>query len=70
LTHHWHKTVEDKRALGATYLRQRARNKVTRLLYGDGMINTPYGLGSERTMDEYIKFSGIDYKNRTITNKV
>jgi hypothetical protein len=34
------------------------------------MINTPYGLGSERTMDEYIKFSGIDYKNRTITNKV
>ena len=65
-THHWHENTDNKRVLKSTYLRQRAIKRVNRLLYGDGMKNSIYGLGSVRTLDQYIKFSGIDYKNRII----
>ena len=66
LTHHWHKSVEGQRSIGSAYLRARAIKRINRLFYGDGMTNSPYGLGSVRTLDEFISFSGIDYKNRTI----
>ena len=62
-THHWHESIDNKRALKSTYLRQRAIKRVNRLFYGDGMKNSIYGLGNVRTLDEYIKFSGIDYKS-------
>ena len=66
LTHHWHKSVESQRALNAEYLKARAIKRINRLLYGDGMKGSAYGLGSTRTLDEFIAFSGIDYKNKTI----
>ena len=65
-THHWHPNTANKRALDSTYLRQRATQRINRLFYEDGMKNSVYGLGSVRTLDEYIEFSGINYKNRTI----
>jgi len=64
--HHWHKDVEAKRVLNSSYLRQRAIKRINRLFYGDGMKNTSYGLGYTRSLDEFIKFSGIDYKNKVI----
>lgn len=67
-THHWYKSVDSKRVLSSSYLKQRAINRINRLLYEDGMKNSVYGLGDVRTLDDYIKFSGIDYKNRTIKN--
>lgn len=65
-THHWHESVASKRALDANDLKSRAVKRINRLFYGDGMKNTPYGLGSVRSLEEYIDFSGIDYKNKTI----
>jgi len=66
LAHHWHKSVENKRDLKASYLRERGIQRINRLFYGDGLENSVYGLGNVRTLDEYIKFSGIDYKTKTI----
>ncbi|NOQ30430.1 MAG: hypothetical protein GQ570_04810 [Helicobacteraceae bacterium] len=65
-THHWNKDVDTKRVLSSTYLKERATQRINRLFYEDGMKNSIYGLGNVRTLDEYIRFSGIDYKNRVI----
>jgi len=69
LTHHWHETVESKRTLSASYLKNRATKRINRLFYGDGMVNSIYGLGNIRSLDEYIAFSGIDYKNKIIEKR-
>ncbi len=66
ITHHWHKSVEKKRSLNYAYLKNRSKERINRLFYGDGMKNSIYGLGTKRTLDDFIKFSGIDYKNKTI----
>ncbi|MCX6076306.1 MAG: hypothetical protein NTW78_05385 [Campylobacterales bacterium] len=66
LTHHWHKSVDDKRALNSTHLTNRAKERILRLFYGDGMKDTVYGLGSIRSLDEYIAFSGVNYKNNIV----
>ena len=63
---HWDKNVESKRTLSASYLKTRAIQRINRLFYGDGIKGSVYGLGEVRTLDEYIAFSGIDYKNMTI----
>lgn len=64
LTHHWHKSTSTKRALDGTYLRARARERVKRLFYGDGLRGTPYGLGDVRSLEEFVALSGIDYINK------
>jgi hypothetical protein len=64
---HWNKSIESKRVLSASYLKIRAIKRINRLFYGDGMKGSIYGLGDTRTLDEYIKFSGIDYKNKIIS---
>lgn len=69
LSQHWNKDANDKRVLSSAHLTNRTIKRVNRLLYGDGMKNSVYGLGSVRTMDDFIAFSGIDYKNKTI-NKI
>lgn len=65
-THHWHKSVDSQRLLSASYLKLRATARLNTLLYGDGMKNKVYGLGNDRTLDEFIKHSGIDYNNKKI----
>jgi glycosyltransferase involved in cell wall biosynthesis len=69
VSQHWHKSVDEKRVVSSTHLKERTIKRVNRLLYGDGMKNSIYGLGSVKTMDEFIAFSGIDYKNKKI-NKI
>ena len=64
--HHWHKSVESKRTMNYAYLKERSKKRVNRLLYGDGIKDSIYGLGSSRSLQEYIEFSGIDYVKRVI----
>lgn len=66
-THHWHENIESQRALSAGHLKARATKRITRLFYGDGMQESIYGLGKVRTLEDYITFSGIDYKSKTIS---
>ena len=61
-THHWHGATEARRAFGSAYLTERAKQRLNRLLMGDGLPGA-YGLGSARTLAQYAELSGIDYAN-------
>jgi hypothetical protein len=64
-THHWHGQIDAQRAFNSAYLTERAKKRLTQLLCGDGLPGA-YGLGSERTLDQFMSFSGIDYRQRTV----
>jgi hypothetical protein len=66
-THHWHGETEAKRAFRSSYLLDRARKRLNRLLMGDGLPGA-YGLGSARTMAQYAELSGIDYEKHSISD--
>lgn len=63
---HWHESVRDKRALSTSYLKSRSKARLNRLLYGDGLTGSAYGLGKVRTLNDYSIFSGIDYSKKSI----
>lgn len=67
-THHWSGDVSKQRDFDWTYLQKRAKERVKKLIYGE-LNRSIYGLGQDRTIQEYIQLSGIDYINFTITNK-
>jgi len=64
---HWHESVRDKRALTTSYLKKRSKLRLNRLLFGDGIPGSAYGLGSERSLADYSEFSGINYPDKTIS---
>ncbi|WP_082551805.1 GlcNAc-transferase family protein [Massilia sp. Root351] len=66
-SHHWHGEVDRLRAFSGAYLTTRAAERLRRLLCGDGLPGA-YGLGSERTLAQYAAFSGIDYRNGTVSD--
>ncbi len=66
-THHWHGETEARRAFRSSYLLERARQRLNRLLMGDGLPGA-YGLGSVRTLAQYSELSGIDYANQKISD--
>lgn len=66
---HWHESVRDKRSVTTSYLKKRSKERLNRLLYGDGLANSVYGRGSVRTLKEYCEFSGIDYFSKTISDR-
>jgi hypothetical protein len=66
-THHWHGETDARRAFQSAYLTERAKQRLTRLLMGDGLPGA-YGLGSARTMAQYAEMSGIDYASQTISD--
>ena len=65
-THHWHGNVDTQRAFTGAYLTERAKQRLTQLLRGDGLPGA-YGLGSVRTLNEFMAFSGIDYRTNGVT---
>jgi glycosyltransferase involved in cell wall biosynthesis len=66
-THHWHGATDAKRAFQSTYLTERAKQRLNRLLMGDGLPGA-YGLGTARSMDQYRELSGIDYRTQTVSD--
>lgn len=64
-THHWHGEVAARRAFDMAHLEQRARQRLGRLVRGKDLPGA-YGLGAERSLDQFIAFSGIDYKQLVI----
>ena len=67
-THHWYGEIDGQRGFTSAYLTQRAKDRLTQLLCGDGLPGA-YGLGQARSLDEFIAFSGIDYKQRVISER-
>lgn len=66
-THHWHGELDARRAFASSYLTERARLRLNRLLMGDGLPGA-YGLGTVRSMAQYAELSGIDYARQTISD--
>jgi hypothetical protein len=66
-THHWYGETDAKRAFQSAYLTERAKQRLNRLLMGDGLPGA-YGLGTARSMDQYRELSGIDYRTQTVTD--
>ena len=67
--HHWSGDISKQRDFDWVYLQKRAKDRLQKLIYGK-LNSSIYGLGKDRTIDEYIKFSGIDYFNYTITDSI
>ena len=68
-THHWSGDISKQRDFDWIYLQKRAKDRLQKLIYGK-LNSSIYGLGKNRTIDEYIKFSGIDYFNYTIKDSI
>ena len=66
-SHHWHGEVASQRAFDMRQLELRAAARLDRLLSAEGLPGG-YGLGMARSLDDFIAFSGIDYKRKTISN--
>lgn len=62
---HWSPEQDEQRAVRWHSLEQRARARLTEMLWGASDLGV-YGLGSTRTLADYAAFSGIDYASRTI----
>lgn len=65
-THHWHNETDKKRVFNWNFLHERALKRLNKLLFEDGMKNSIYGLGRMRTIEDFKKLSGIDYKNKKL----
>ncbi|MES2263554.1 MAG: GlcNAc-transferase family protein [Pseudomonadota bacterium] len=66
-THHWHGEIDARRDFSGAYLTARAAARLNRLLCGDGLPGA-YGLGNARTLEQFSAFSGIDYRQRQISD--
>lgn len=67
-THHWYGDVDAQRAFTGAALKQRAKIRLAQLLCGDGLPGA-YGLGQARSLEDFMVFSGIDYKQKVITER-
>ncbi|MCF8167090.1 MAG: hypothetical protein K9K38_19230 [Rhodoferax sp.] len=67
-THHWYGDIDTQRAFTGAYLTQRSKTRLTRLLCGDGLPGV-YGLGTVRSLAEFADLSGIDYAQRTLSER-
>jgi hypothetical protein len=68
--HHWSdKETHEKVVKVApwSYFQSRGQKRVEDLCTGKLSADYPYGLGKARTLDQYIKWTGINYINRTAT---
>lgn len=61
---HWDAAQEDGREVGWWTLEQRSRARLAALVAGEDL--GVFGLGSERSLADYARFSGIDYAARSL----
>lgn len=64
-SHHWHPDWDRQRDFRFIDLEQRASRRLADLLYQRRDLGV-YGLGNQRSLGDYARFSGIDYLHRTI----
>ncbi len=64
-THHWHGDIDTQRSFHSRYLLERSSARLYALFCGSGLSGA-YGLGTIRSLDSFIEFSGIDYKTKVI----
>lgn len=65
--HHWHGEISKQRDLDWVYLQKRSKDRLSMLIKGE-LNNSIYGLGTVRSIQDFINFSGIDYRHYTIND--
>lgn len=65
VAHHWHQDWQAQRDYHWNDLRNLAMKRLADLVYHQKNLGA-FGLGSERSLEDFAKFSGIDYQKRTI----
>jgi hypothetical protein len=70
IAYHYYTRDEDPKIwTDLTYSDEKALTKVKEIIgLKESKVNHEYGLGKERTLDDYYKFAGIDINNKTIKN--
>ncbi len=68
-THHWHPEWEKLRDFKFTTLAKHANLRLMDLLFERRDLGC-YGLGTTRTLDEFARFSGIDYAKRELVREI
>ncbi len=66
--HHWHPKWDQQRDFKYAELRQAADRRLADLLYQRRDLGV-YGLGAQRSLAEYARFSGIDYAGRRLVQE-
>ena len=61
---HWREDLEARRSIKWPERRRRAQQRLSELLAG--RLQAPYALGAERSLEAFVKCSGIDYPNLRI----
>merc|ERR1712154_454247 len=66
----WRELFEDKRLYAELLdLERKSQEKVLRMLRGQSKLNEDeYGLGTERTLEEYQMYCGVDFTKMEITD--
>lgn len=64
-SHHWHEKWDSQRDYRWYELKDLARQRMADLLYHGKPLGA-FGLGSERSLQDFAEFSGIDYAKRSI----
>ena len=62
---HWNTSNAEKRDITINFW-DRSSERLKQLFYGDGMLNSIYGIGDKRSPEEFYRLSRIDYKNKKI----
>jgi len=65
---HWNTVEDEKRKVRWWQHNERSKARLRALLY-EGADLGVYGLGVERSLQDFAEFSGIDYLNRTINKR-
>lgn len=66
-THHWHPNWDMQRNVKFTTLTELAKHRVLDLVYQRRDLG-PYGLGHERSVEDFARLSGINYLTKSIVH--
>tara|TARA_B100000965_G_scaffold399941_1_gene420920 strand:- start:305 stop:1306 length:1002 start_codon:yes stop_codon:yes gene_type:complete len=64
---HWNEEENKDRTVKWQELQSRSKERISKIITGD--MKGSFGLGLERTLDEYKELSGIDIKNRKVIDE-
>lgn len=64
-SHHWRKDLEEKRAVKWTQRKEMATQRLSTLILRNG-LPAPWCMGSQRSVEQFALFSGIDYQAKKI----
>ena len=66
---HWNKEADAKRQQSWVAVRNNSMKRLQKLYYGEG-LHGAFGLGSDRSLEDFRQLSGIDYQRSTISMQV